>query len=161
MGEIIRNHGREEWRLGVLTNELHGHLGIYAVIGTKMGLRVREFFHIGIDDISVISHAGKKPPLSCINDGLQVSTGGTVGHGLFTVKAAPPYLPQASFTFKNRTIRIILKNSFWSLIKDDIRNAVQRFGLGTDLYWQHIRKLAIGYWLNWSRRDIFRISRNP
>lgn len=34
--------GIREWRLVVLTNEIHGHLGIYSTIGVKMGLRVKE-----------------------------------------------------------------------------------------------------------------------
>lgn len=160
MAEIILKHGREEWRLCVLTNELHGHLGIYAVIGAKMGLRAREYFHIGIDDISVLSHAGQKPPLSCMNDGLQVSTGGTIGHGLFAVKSAPPFAPEAAFTFKNRTLRLRLKERFWSLIKNDIKTGIKRFGLNTEPYWRYVRELALVYWRDWSRRKIFHIIRD-
>ena len=161
MADIIQKNGREEWRLGVLANELHGHLGIYAVIGTKMGLRAREYFHIGVDDISVLSHAGQTPPLSCMNDGLQVSTGGTIGHGLFAVKAAPPFTPEASFTFKNRTLHLRLKDSFWSIIKNDIKAGIERFDLNTESYWQYVRKLALRYWRDWNRREIFHINANP
>lgn len=77
----ISRHGPSEWRAGVLTNELHGHLGIYATIGVKMGIRAREYFNIGVDDIFVTTYAGHKPPISCMNDGLQVGTGASVGHG--------------------------------------------------------------------------------
>ncbi|MCG2816024.1 MAG: nucleoside hydrolase [Candidatus Aminicenantes bacterium] len=158
MTDIIQRHGREEWRLGVLTNELHGHLGIYAVIGTKMGLRAREFFHIGIDDISVFSLAGKIPPLSCMNDGLQVSTGSTVGHGLFSVRSEPPFVPEASFTFKNRTVHLKLKDELWSIIRKDIREGIERFGLNTEPYWRHVRELALRYWRDWDRMEIFEIN---
>ena len=160
MADIIQKNGLEEWRLGVLTNEFHSHLGIYAVIGTKMGLRAREYFHIGVDDISVLSHAGQTPPLSCMNDGLQVSTGGTIGHGLFAVKAAPPFTPEASFTFKNRILRLRLKDNFWSLVKNDIRTGIERFGLNTEPYWQYVRKLALRYWRDWNRREIFNITQD-
>ncbi|MDD5507267.1 MAG: nucleoside hydrolase [Bacteroidales bacterium] len=82
---IIRAHGLEEWRAGVLTNELHRHLGAYAIIGTKMGLRAREYFRAGHDQLKVVSYAGSIPPVSCLNDGLQVSTGATLGHGLIRI----------------------------------------------------------------------------
>ena len=36
MNEIIERYGLEEWKVGVLANELHGHLGIYATVGVKI-----------------------------------------------------------------------------------------------------------------------------
>ncbi len=47
-----------------------------ATIGVKMGIRAREYFNIGVDDILVTTYAGHKPPVSCMNDGLQVGNGG-------------------------------------------------------------------------------------
>lgn len=78
----LSKYGESEWRAGVLTNELHGHLGIYATVGFKMGIRAREYFNIGVDDISVTSYAGTRPPVSCMNDGLQVAAGSTIGYWL-------------------------------------------------------------------------------
>ena len=154
---IIKKHGKEEWRIGVLTNELHGHLGIYAIIGAKMGLRARQYFHIGVDDISITSYAGKTPPLSCMNDGLQVSTGGTVGHGLITVSPTPPFLPKAAFTFKRKTVSYRLKDHYWNIIKRDIEKGIELYGLNTEDYWKYVRKLALDYWLEWDRMEIFTI----
>jgi pyrimidine-specific ribonucleoside hydrolase len=152
---IIQRHGGEEWRLAVLTNEIHGHLGIYAIVGVKMGLRARQYFHIGVDDISIVSSAGHTPPLSCMNDGVQVSTGGTLGHGLITVSSEQPFRPEATFTFKQRSVRLRLKDEYWARVKYDIKKGVDAFGLNTDDYWRYIRKLAIEYWLNWDRNEIF------
>jgi len=42
MNQIIERHGRKEWKIVVLTNEFHDHLGIYSVIGAKMGLGYSE-----------------------------------------------------------------------------------------------------------------------
>ena len=39
MKETIRKYGKTEWVSGVLANELHRHLGVYAIIGVKMGIR--------------------------------------------------------------------------------------------------------------------------
>jgi pyrimidine-specific ribonucleoside hydrolase len=83
--EIIEKYGIDEWTSGVLSNELHRHLGIFTIIGVKMGIRAREYFATGVDEFTVRSFAGSTPPVSCFNDGLQVSTGATPGHGLLTV----------------------------------------------------------------------------
>lgn len=151
---IVR-HGPSEWRAGVLTNELHGHLGIYATVGVKMGIRAREYFNIGVDDILVTSYAGHKPPVSCMNDGLQVSTGGTVGHGLISVAPSTPPCPEARFSFKGKTIRLALKPAYADRIRRDVRKGVERYGDQTEAYWKYVRELALRYWLDFDRHEIF------
>ena len=158
MKSIIARHGRSEWRAGVLTNELHGHLGIYAIIGVKMGIRAREFFNIGVDDITVVTYAGLQPPVSCLNDGLQVSTGGTLGHGLISVAADETIRPEATFTFKNRTLLMKLKPAYAQQIRKDVENAIQQHGNLTEPYWQQIRALAIKYWEEFDRHEMFEMS---
>ena len=159
MKDIIQKYGKEEWRLGVLTNEIHGHLGIYALVGVKMGLRARQYFHVGVDDLSILSFAGHTPPLSCMNDGLQVSTGGTLGHGLIVVSTEPPFRPEATFSFKGRSVILRLKDKYWTKVKTDIKKGVDGYGLNTEEYWKYVRKLAIEYWLKWDRGEIFILQR--
>ncbi len=157
-----RRHGAEEWRASVLTNELHGHLGLYATIGVKMGMRAREYFNIGVDDIRVLSYAGHTPPMSCLNDGLQVATGATLGHGLIEVTApatrknGPEPRPEARFTFKGRNILIKLKPRIAERIKRDVERGAERYG-DTGEYWQYIRRLALRYWAELDRHEIFDI----
>ena len=158
METIIENHGYSEWRAGVLTNELHGHLGIYSIIGTKMGLRAREYFDIGVDEIKILSFAGKQPPLSCLNDGLQVSTGATIGHGLIEISDNEICIPLAIFTFKNRSIKITLKQKYKDIIKQNILEGIKENGKLTEEYWKYIRKLALQYWANLSRNEIFNLT---
>jgi pyrimidine-specific ribonucleoside hydrolase len=157
MNQIIERHGRKEWKIVVVTNEFHDHLGIYSIIGAKMGLRAREYFHVGLDELSVVSYAGSKPPISCFNDGLQVSTGATLGHGTISVSADSHQIPKATFTFKNKTISLKLKEDYWDIVKKDIKQAIKQHGLLTDNYWRFIRERAISYWLEWSRKEIFNI----
>ncbi|MBN3036438.1 MAG: nucleoside hydrolase [Bacteroidales bacterium] len=157
--DILRLHGPEEYRTGVLTQELHGHLGVYAIIGTKMGIRAREYFGIGVDDMHVVSYAGVRPPVSCMNDGLQVSTGATLGHGLIRVDTAGIQRPEAEFTFRSQTIRITLKVPFGEKLKHAIREGVEQYGLESESYWNYIRGLAIECWRDWSRSEIFEITR--
>ena len=157
MNTAIERHGVKEFRLGVLTNELHGHLGIYAMVGAKMGLRVRELYDIGVDDIFVQSYAGNKPPLSCMNDGLQVSTGATVGHGLFALADDSLLVPAAVFTFKSRQVTCTLKPDIAKQIKQDIGNIISEQGLLTPEYWSALRALALIYWRDWDRHEMFQI----
>jgi pyrimidine-specific ribonucleoside hydrolase len=55
--------------------------------------------------LEVLSHAGTKPPISCLNDDLQVSTGATLGHGTIPIAADPKPRPEATFTDGGHTAR--------------------------------------------------------
>jgi pyrimidine-specific ribonucleoside hydrolase len=157
MNGIIDRYGLEEWKVGVLANELHGHLGIFAIVGVKMGLRAREFFNIGIDDISVVSYAGRMPPVSCMNDGLQVSTGGTLGHGLIYLADDSRAMPMAVFSFGDRTVIIRLKDEYRNIARNDIKNCINEYGDLTKDYWSCVRNHAIQYWLEWDKHDMFEL----
>lgn len=179
----IERHGSEEWRLAVLAGELHGHLGIYSTLGVKMGLRAREILAgKGLHgEISVLSFAGSAPPVSCLNDGLQVSTGATVGHGLIAVSDEPlkrvealfrclgshpqdtqqPTAPRQSSSSLSPQqpvvetgLRLALRPEYEECIRGDIADAVSCFG-HSPAYWDHIRALALRYWADWDRRTIF------
>lgn len=152
---VIRQYGESEFRACVLTNELHGHLGIYASIGVKMGIRAREYFNIGVDDIEVVSLAGSHPPVSCMNDGLQVGTGGTVGHGLIRVLDCRPPRPKAYFSFKEKTISLALKEKYARRIREDVRRGIALHGDKTKAYWEYVRALALKYWQDFDRHEIF------
>ena len=156
---IIEKHGMKEWRIVAITNEFHEHLGIYSILGAKMGLRAREYFHVGIDELEIMTFAGSHPPVSCLNDGLQTSTGATVGHGTITLGDGPAS-PKARFSFKNRSIDIQIKPEIREKIKTDVAYGVKTYGLDSTEYWAYIRKLALRYWLELDRFDIFDISMN-
>lgn len=156
---IIDTHGMNEWRAGVLSCELHGHIGIYAIIGVKMGLRAREYFNIGLDDLQITSDAGTTPPFSCLNDGLQVSTGSTLGHGLITAQETEHPSVSAQFSFKNQCIEIALRDEISRQMKQDIKRAVDTYGYLTEEYWKFIRSLAIKYWIEFNKNEIFEITK--
>ncbi|MBN1388175.1 MAG: nucleoside hydrolase [Bacteroidales bacterium] len=155
--DIISRHGREEFEAGVLTNELHRHLGIYAIIGLKMGVRAREYFHIGVDEMNVVSYAGSVTPVSCMNDGLQVSSGATPGHGLLKV-INDESRPEASFTYMDRTIKLKLNEDIASEIKNELKEINFIYGLDSNIYWELVRQKAILYWKNLDRHEIFEIA---
>lgn len=155
--EIIDKYGMDEWSSGVLANELHRHLGVFAIIGVKMGIRAREYFDTGVDEFSTTSYAGSVPPLSCFNDGLQVSTGSTPGHGLLTVINDPPSSPSAIFTYMNKKIRLTLKPEITEKITAELREINFVYGLDSNTYWELVRKNSIKYWLGMDRHEIFDI----
>lgn len=155
--EIVQRHGPEEWRLCVLTSEIHRHLGIYSVVGAKMGLRAMEILDASLDELQVVSYAGTQPPLSCLNDGLQVSTGATLGHGTISVAGSADTRPEATFTRGGRAIRLRLRAEYEGRVQADVARGIEEHGNLTPAYFYFIRHLAIRYWLDWDRREIFEV----
>lgn len=155
--EIISKYGIEEWTSGVVANELHRHLGVFAIIGVKMGIRAREYFNTGVDEFRATSFAGSTPPLSCMNDGLQVSTGATPGHGLLTVKDDGALSASAEFTYLNYKIRITLKPEIEKKILSELKEINFVYGLDSNIYWELVRKNSIKYWRDLDRHEIFNI----
>jgi pyrimidine-specific ribonucleoside hydrolase len=153
--QIIARHGQQEWETVVLTSEFHTHLGIYAIVGAKMGLRARDHFGAGLDEVTVRSFAGRKPPVSCLNDGLQASTGATLGHGTISAADTAAPRPKAQFSHDDATISLELKDAYWRQVRKDIAGIIDQHGLASEAYWASVRSLGIRYWLEWSRRDIF------
>ena len=88
--------------------QFHGHLGPYAVIGFKMGEIANEL--LGDDSFSKQAHVstGRTPPLSCIIDGIQLSSGCTMGKGNITV--SPEGVPRARFIRDGKQVDIRLKH---------------------------------------------------
>ena len=159
--DIISKYGREEWTSGIIANELHRHLGVFAIIGVKMGIRAREYFNTGVDEFKTISLAGSTPPLSCMNDGVQVSTGSTPGHGLLTVVDTDQAVPSAEFTYMNRKIKLTLKPEITQRISSELKEINFIHGLDSNIYWELVRKNSIKYWLELDRHEIFIIEEIP
>ncbi len=97
----------------------HGHLGPYAIIGYKMGEIANKT--LGLDPFSkkAVVWTGTTPPLSCIIDGLQMSSGCTLGKGNILVRQEGS--PKVQFTNNDgKQIEITLKPS----IKQEIDTTV-------------------------------------
>jgi pyrimidine-specific ribonucleoside hydrolase len=152
---IIARHGLEEWKAAVLTSELHRHLGTYSIVGAKMGLRARERFNVALDELRVESLAGLKPPLSCVNDGLQVATGASLGRGTITVVTNGPPACEAVFSYGERRLRLRLKPEFAKQIAADMAELEKRHGGTTPEYFQDVRGVSLKHWLNFDRTTMF------
>ena len=121
-----------------------------------MGIRAREYFNVGVDQLEVISSAGTVPPISCMNDGIQVSTGATTGHGLLKL-AEVEAAPIARFKHNSKSITIKLKDDLAAKIAEELSDLVIINGLDSSIYWEIVRQRAILYWKNLDRYEIFDI----
>ncbi len=153
--ETLARYGVREWRAAVLTGELHGHLGVYAILGVKMGIYALELFGTPRYGLELTSYAGSHPPISCLNDGLQVATGATLGHGNIRIASQSKAVPKVLFSEGERCHTLALKASFQAQIAHDIQQGKERFGNRTNAYWEHIRQCALHYWATWDRHEIF------
>jgi pyrimidine-specific ribonucleoside hydrolase len=153
----IARYGYDEWKANVMTDEFHGHLGVFSIVGAKMGIKARELFGVGADILEVTSYAGTKPPYSCLNDGIQVSTGATLGMGTIHLATSSKTRPSAVFTFNDRSIRISLRKEYLEQADADIKEGIIKFGLMDEGYWKLIRHNALKYWVEWDRNKIFEI----
>jgi len=153
----IARYGLDEWKANVMTDEFHGHLGVFSIVGAKMGIKARELFGVGPDMLDVTTYAGSKPPYSCLTDGIQVSTGATLGMGTIHLAADIEVKPKAIFTYKGRSVQISLKKEYLQKVDADINEGILKFGLMDDGYWKLIRRNALKYWIEWDRNIIFDI----
>ncbi len=66
--------------LGRIT-EFHGHLGPFVVVGYRMGVVANRLLGADAFAKTAIALTGGKPPRSCVIDGIQLSSGCTIGKG--------------------------------------------------------------------------------
>ncbi|MFX0163283.1 MAG: FmdE family protein [Candidatus Hodarchaeota archaeon] len=108
------------------TEEFHGHVGPFIVAGLKMGLLALEKLNAEkYSGMKVVVETGTTPPISCIVDGIQMSTGCTLGKG--NIEVLPNNKPTATFTKKsdNQQIRITLKNKWLQAIADVSKESME------------------------------------
>lgn len=91
-----------------------------------------------------------------MNDGIQVSTGATLGHGLIKIEEHQP-TASARFTYLGKSINISLRPEYRKKIKDEISQLVHQYGLESDEYWLAVRLNALRYWLEMDRNEMFDI----
>ncbi len=156
--EIVEKYGREEFEASILTHEIHGHIGAYTLIGTKMGMYAMELLNAPRKKMEIVSEAGAgKYPLRCINDGLMASTLCSYGWGALKVDESKSNYA-AVFSYNGKTLRLTLKKKYRSRLEAKIDDAVQRFkkeGKFTPEYWAEVKQITWWLWEKWDRKAIF------
>jgi formylmethanofuran dehydrogenase subunit E len=75
--------------------KFHGHLGPYAVVGYRMGMLACRLLSARGRNMRALARTGLKKPLSCIIDGIQLSSCCTMGKG--NISASDEGIPSAVF----------------------------------------------------------------
>lgn len=83
----------------------HGHLGPYVVVGYRMGQYARSSMN---GKIRAVVLTGLRPPVSCVVDGIQFSSGCTLGKGNIEVRDEGKV--HATFSAGNEQIEIELRD---------------------------------------------------
>lgn len=96
--------------------KLHGHSGPYLNLGIKMGLLALDLLGVkGYFDLSTEVELEYRTPISCLIDGLQISTGCTMGKGNIRVKNNPGII-RVLFKSDHKTLLVTLKPKINKLI---------------------------------------------
>ncbi|MBU0618362.1 MAG: nucleoside hydrolase [Planctomycetes bacterium] len=158
---IIANNGQAEWFAQLLVNELHEHLGAYSIIGVKMGLRAAELLNAPQHGMQIVSHVPPRPPMSCLNDGLIVSTGCTPGRTLFAHEPSEPVTVAAGFECNGRRVTLTLKAEYRERLQEKFKALLAEHTLEDHEYWHGVRELGLDIWENWHRRELFDVAQEP
>ena len=99
--------------------QFHGHLGPFAVIGYKMGKISNQKINNDPFKKKVTVFTGNKPPMSCIADGIQLSSGCTLGKGNIIISDQKK--PFAKFSDNNgKILEISLKEDILEEINSNV-----------------------------------------
>lgn len=107
----------------------HGHIGPFVILGYRIGERIRNM--ASSEKIRIEIFVEDHPPVSCIADGIQLSTGSTLGRGLFRIRKTDGRRRiivldkerENEYIFKNGGIERILKMLEENKLRDAIKIA--------------------------------------
>jgi formylmethanofuran dehydrogenase subunit E len=101
----------EDNPLLVAAGRFHGHIGPFLAIGLRMGLLATESLGRAPLDMRAMVKVEPKPPRSCTVDGIQYSTGCTLGKGNIEVIPDSEAV-SATFTLHSQVLTVSLLEGF-------------------------------------------------
>src|SRR5712691_7493604 len=85
----------------------HGHLGVYVTLGLRMGaIGKRRFGHY--KGLAAVVRTKPEPPMRCVLDGIEFSSGCTMGKGNIALEAASE--PAVLFEKEGHRLRVSLRS---------------------------------------------------
>ncbi len=101
----------EDHPLLIAASRFHGHVGPFLAIGLRMGGMANEV--LGRDPMKMEAsvRVEARPPRSCVLDGIQYSTGCTMGKGNIAIEPSPGEVA-ATFRMGERHLKIRLKEAY-------------------------------------------------
>jgi formylmethanofuran dehydrogenase subunit E len=97
-----------EHDLPVLAEWFHGHYQPYIALGIRMGELAMELLDAKRHELRIVAETGTRPTYSCMVDGLQLTTGSTVGNG--RLKVVEEAKLAATFSKDDKNLRIEAKD---------------------------------------------------
>jgi len=86
---------------------------------------------------------------------VKILNSGTIQVKISILKTAQELLLTAIFEFNNQKVNIALKPEIAGQMRYEIKYGVTNYGLLSDKYWLYIEELAIKYWADFDRQEIF------
>lgn len=99
----------------------HGHLGPYAVIGYRMGLIAKEKVNGNPFSLNATVWTNNIPPMSCVIDGIQISSGCTLGKGNISLKKSN-FIKAEFYSKDGQFLQIVLKPEIKEEIDQNVNN---------------------------------------
>ncbi|MEA3229810.1 MAG: formylmethanofuran dehydrogenase subunit E family protein, partial [archaeon] len=153
----IREKDIEEFEAITMVNRFHQHIDPNNIYGAKMALYAKKLLNGTDNEIRVLSEAGTKQPVSCLNDGIMVAIGATFGRGLIENAPGPNKLA-ATFFYKDESVRLEIKSERLDVTQRFIADSLKRHkGLNED-YFKDVRAMGLYVWENFSQEDLFIVS---
>lgn len=124
----VKQPKQREWSENLMKKavEFHGHGGPFMVIGLRMGLTALKRLNAnGWFDLSCRVKLNWRPPDSCIIDGIQSSTGCTMGKNNLIVEEGNGI--KSKFTSSNGIVTISLKKDIFDNIHRSLNKGEEEY----------------------------------
>ena len=103
--------------------DFHGHLGPFLVLGVRMGIIARSALAPkSLVDMNVLMFVEPRPPASCTIDGVQVSSGCTLGKGTIEISQSNDRVV-GEFRVGIRTCTVSVKTRVLNRLFQDTKKA--------------------------------------
>ncbi len=109
----------DDHTLLVAAGRFHGHIGPFLAIGLRMGAMANEALGRDPMEMTAEVRVEPRPPRSCVVDGIQYSTGCTMGKGNINVLPAPSEVA-ATFHMGDRSVTLRLRQEFLKRMERDL-----------------------------------------
>jgi len=96
--------------------DFHGHTGVFLAVGLKMGLLAKGELGGDCFSLKALVKTATHPPRSCLIDGIQVSTGCTLGK--MNIKVEESSELSGVFTNGEKSLEIIVKEDFLQALQE-------------------------------------------
>jgi pyrimidine-specific ribonucleoside hydrolase len=154
---VVERFGVEEWRAVVLAQELHQHVGIYTILGAKMGVLARELLEAPARAVEVTLDTGGNGPMTCATDGIQASLASTYGQSLVRVEHPEKPVLAATFEFEDRVLRLTLKPEYREVMQGHIESAREEHGDLSPGYFGELERISYRVWSEFDRNEVFAV----